>query len=323
MVHGTTQASIETRYEFVLTRLVPRFLDQHRLTYSGLAGLVGVERTTLSRFMNRKPGHIPSKNRPIRLDLLERIERVCSMPQPIVERHDTGRPISNSREGDLEIAFRNFHDRLGSLREYAPPKSLSLLPELVVHATTFPPPWGPSMCSNLLLTIMGRLLNDGSSDASPDLLRYTEERVRWLETSALERGSETFIASYSHCPIGYAGAVLARIGTLLDSPELIDEGIGRLLRAVRMPHEWQAGHWVNLFFVLEDLLKHNHSEADRWSAMAADAAHECGGANVVHAHASFRFPSIERHWSRTAPSLWQRIREARDEHEGADDDDEA
>jgi len=310
------EVSIQTRYEHVITYLVPRFLDRNHMTYSGLAELVGVERTTLSRFINRQKGHIPTATRPKRLALLEKLERVCSQENLIVDRSQLGRVIPEGPDGDFEIWFRNFTARLQNLRTHTASQGLALVPELFAQAITAPAPWGASMCNNLILIMMGHLFKADISDASPQLLHYTEYRITRLLDRVTEVATEEFRSTEICAPRGYAGAAWLRIGTLLNDDSIIERGLEYCLSAVTTEHRKTGRHWSNLLLALEDIFCRNHPRAGEWSTRVAQTAAPMPPDNLLHTHKTFDLPNIRNHWARVSPQLYvtiERLRHAHDE----------
>lgn len=302
---------LQTRYERLVRHVLPAYLDRNRMTYSGLAALVGVERTTLSRFINGAPGHVPTKDRPVRVALLEKLERVCSQLYVISWDAFGTDTIPDGPDGDYEIWFRNYTERLKQLQSLSAVRGLGLVPEMYAQAMQAPAPWGASMASNLTLMILALVVKDEARDASPTLLRYTVERVRKLKQRALEVATENFARDYLHWPIGYAGASLIRLGELLGDDGAIEEGVEGCLDAVGRPHREQDEHWHNLLEALERLFVAGHPRRDEWSTRVALFGEKQTTDLLVRAHYRFDYPHVRAHWSRVVPALSRRIADMR------------
>ncbi len=304
------ERSLQARYRRVCHEVVPKFLERHRLTRAGLADLLGVEKSALSRFLNGVQGYTPSRSRPGKVEILERIEARCSRLNIFSELEDKAQQAALTRpEDDDRVWFDNFLERLFILEEkYEAATALLMLPELCSQAMHAGPPYGASMATNvLLIPIVGHVDRPEMADASPELLRHTAERVRRLERFALENASDAFRETVLHKPIGYAGYALAMIGLLLTDDELVDEGLEALLKAALLPHETEDGHWPNLLMVLSRLFELEHPKAKTWSERVARLAQDHWSAQLQYAHVSRAFPEVRAHWGLIVPDLMHRI----------------
>lgn len=282
-------------------------MERHRLTRSGLADVLGVNRSTLSRFLNQSVGYAPANNRPKMLRILERIEAFCHRRNI---RHLLDLEARERAEGtsEEEVWFGNFMRRLVYLEEELEPvTALTLLPELSAQARAAPSPYGASMGTNLLLRIAGVMDRPEASDASPDLLRETADRVYRLEESVLETASEGFRKTILHRPIAFAGYSLAMIGMLLADDSLLEHGIERLVRAAGMPHERGDYHWENLLIVLERLFETRHVRAKHWSAIVASQVPGDPPEALTHALEARSFAKLLDHWRQATPDLAKRL----------------
>jgi len=305
---------LQVRYERLVRHLAPAYLDRNHMTYSGLAELVGVDRTILSRFINGVEGHTPSERRPAKVELLEKLERVCSQLYVIAWDAFETDTIPDGPDGDYAIWFRNFTERLRQLQGLSAVRGLGMVPEMYAQAMQAPAPWGASMCSNLAMVVLMLAVKDEARDASASLLRYSADRVRRLEARALQVGTETFVRDYAHRPVGYAGASLIRLGELLGDDAVVEEGLARCLDAVRRPMPDPRDrdlHWQNLLEAVERLLAAGHDRAPDWSSRVARAGEDHDPGHLARVHVLHDYPRIRGHWAQVAPELSRSIADAR------------
>jgi len=310
------EQALRTRYDVVRKKLVPGFLERHRLTVVALAELIEVDRSSLNRFLNGIEGYTPTPKRKNKLEMLEKLEALCSRMS--IRTHVEGAlnygDMSGRAEGDYDVWFRNFTERINALGEkYDSVTSLVMVPEFRAQAMAAPAPYGTSMCANLLLVITGVLDPRGIQGASPTLLRETIARVELLERFALDNASEEYLRTRSHKPIGYAGFALAALALQVNDDELLDQAMDRLVKAAFSYHEVTDGHWLNLLQILEVLFEIGHSRAARHSFQVARTAEEGSSAMLRTAHSMLSSPRVWDHWDEVAPSLMKSLRTSADE----------
>lgn len=310
-VRGQQDSSLEARYERALAKLIPSYMDRHRLTRTGLAEALGVNRSTLSRFLNRTNGYTPEQGRPEIVRILEQVEAVCHR-QNMHARLDPDAWTKASTATDVEIWFGNYMHRLNYLvEEVDPVTGLVLLPELVAQAVSAPPVFSASMSVNLLLRIGFLVDRPEAVDASRILLSRTVDRVRMLETRLVELVSAGArdasdirpIASVPHRPPGYAGYALAWLGIRLVDDDLIAEGLSKQTRAALMPHEPEDGHWANLLMCIEELLSGNHPRARELSESIAASVSQ-PSPELTGVLQGREYALTLSHWRKVAPGLF-------------------
>jgi len=301
--HAHTEASIGARYHDLITRLVPRFLDEHGFTYSELAKIACIERTTLSRFLSGEKSHIPLRRRPRRLAQMELLERICSQEKVITDHHQLGRTVPRDRDGDYEIWFRNFSQRLLRLEHGPAARCLCLIPEFYAQSLQAPAPWGASMCSNTVFMVLVQLFKTDVEDASPELL---EDALRWVD-ELYERvfvvATERYRSGHAHAPIGYAGNAWMRLGSMLQRDDLIERGLDHCLRAVGLAHDPLYCHWPNLLGALERILQSGHERATEWSQQVVDEARRHPEDRILAAFDKMHVPLVHAQWREQAPEL--------------------
>jgi len=306
---------LKARYDRVRHQLVPKFLHRHRLTVSGLAQLIDVARSSLSRFLNGVTGYEPVKGRTGKLELLEQLESYCSQVNIRLELDEVllrRRESEGEAESEFEVMFRHYTERIMTLGErYEPALALSLLPEFFAYALGALPPYGASMCSNLLGVVTGLVDRPGIEDASDDLLRTTLRRVRELEARALEVATEEFRRTASQHPVGYAGYSLAMIGMRLDDDSVLEAGLERMERAAFVLSDAEdESQWPNFMTVLEELLERGHPRANEWSESVASRASTSLPAGLIATHRARAFSRLRAHWSACSPGLMRQIDDA-------------
>lgn len=315
---GAEQA-LRTRYDVVRNKLVPSFLERHRMTVVALAELIQVDRSSLNRFLNGVEGYTPTPKRKGKLEMLEKLEALCSQLtiRPNVDRLLTHGDTSGRADGDYDVWFRNFCQRIYSLGEkYDPATSLVLLPEFRAQAMSAPPPYATSMSVNLLGVVVGIVDPRGNPGISSTLAAETIDRIKMLEEFALENASDNYRKDRIHKPIGYAGFTLAALALHVGDEPLLEEAMDRLVRASFMPHEVTDGHSLNLLMVLEALFERGHPRAALLSEQVAREAEQKGAERLTAAQAMLSCPLVLEHWTVVAPALTKLFAEAdRDELE--------
>jgi len=293
---------LAARYERARLRLIPEFLARHRLTCTGLAEILGVHHSVLSRFIHAVPGYTPAPSRPTKMELLERVEEICTRPYVLRRLDRSSITSSDPEHQDHEIWFQNFVDRLIDLEQgVAPAHALALMPEPCVQATSAPPPYGPSMCVNALLYTMTFLSALEPNDASCALLGRTLERVRRLERAALERAGRNFLERAGNKVTGYAAGCRAHAARLLGEDEALGRALETLREAAVRQREHADGHWVNLLKLLERLLATSGARAEAWSRPLARAADARWDEHLQLALDAYDLPRLQRHWTALLP----------------------
>lgn len=293
---------LDARYERARLQLIPDFLRRHRLTCTGLAGILEVHHSVLSRFIHAVPGYTPAPSRPTKMELLERVEEICSRPYVLRRLDHTSITSSDPERQDHEIWFQNFLDRLIDLeRNVAPAHALALMPEPCVQATSAPPPYGPSMCVNALLYTMTFLTALEPADASRALVQRTLERVGRLERAALERAGGNFLEQAEWRVKGYAAGCRAHAARLLGDAEAMSRALDALREAAAHQREHADGHWVNLIKLLDRMLALDGVRAQEWSTTIAHHADAHWDETLQLALDAYSLPRLEAHWSALLP----------------------
>lgn len=295
----------QARYERALKRIVPALMDGGNSNRTGLADLLDVNRSSLSRFLNRAEGYAPTEGRPEMLRILQRIEDVWHR-QNLFSLLDLENLSTDEDQTDEEAWFKNYTYRLRYLHELDPLAALQAVGELVAQAVAAPAPYGASMGSNFLMHLCGVIDHIEPTDLPSDLVAKTVKRIQRVEAAVLESASEEFLRTVAHNPMGYAGYSLAFLGLQTEDDELLDQGLERSLRAALMPHQPTDHHWQNLLHVVEMLWKKKHERAEHWSAAALDQASPDLPDTLHQVLDTCDNPHVEAHWRGLRPDLFCR-----------------
>jgi len=306
-----TGEDLQVRYERVRLHLVPQFLDRYGMTVSALARLIDVERSSLGRFLHAVPGYEPTRDRQGKLEMLERLDALCSGHHLRLEMERelvTPRGPDAEPETDFDVMLRHFNERVVGLGErYEPALALSMLAEFFGYAVGPPPESRASMCASLLRVVAQLVEHPGIADVSDSLLRATTEQVRRLEAGALDVAPKEPGKAAPH-PSSSAGHALALLGLRLADDALIEDGLERLERAAsELCESDDEAPWASLLEILETLLQRGHREAGTWSERVVSRFTRTPPAGLAAILRGRSFPHVRPHWTDIAPGLMRRI----------------
>jgi hypothetical protein len=284
-----------------------KWMDRHKATQQFLADHLTVNRTTLSKFLSETPGFHPAGGRPVMVNILERIESVCADIDLDLVAEEYLPPVEAEEANDDYEWFRHHTVRLRQLPKLDPVTALGRVPELCAQACNGPRGYRSAMTLNTIMRLAFVLERPEAECATPRLFRQTADRIRRLADVALQYADEIdkddVRAAVPHRAHGYSGYGLAYCGLYGRDDALIVDGLERLGSAVVMQHPRTAGHWANLFRVVDTLLARQVEGAGRVADHTGRLALAGWDENIEYTVANRSYPRLVDHWESQAPEL--------------------
>jgi len=274
----------------------------------GLARLLGIDQSMLSRFLSQQPGYEPTSRRPRILKLLEDIEQVCSRVEDIAPYSEDG-PFDP--EDDLFRWECTLALRLRQLRGFEDPGSaLTRLPELTIQALHMTGTSRVNACINASLSAAVLMATEWRLRVcSVTLIEQTLRRLDALEATALETlssldGIEDSVRSRHRArSLSYCGTARSYAALRLGDATLLDRAVAQQLEACTRTLDPKDGVWKNLLTLLNTLLEQGHEDAQRFADRGSEVARENPSRALAMALIDRELASLESYWADTAPDI--------------------
>ncbi len=300
---------LEERYFAAIASFV-EFKELTGCNNQWLADQVGVSCSSITNFLNRKPGYEPRRTRSKMMGILAIIEGLEGRPDVIVERNVDSR-LEELLGDDADTEARRFsllHAKRARAQRGTNPLLRSDIDTQVLYleAIHAPPSVRPFMCNNLLLTFTTMVDKPESRRLRPPALRATSLMARRLDDEAQATTAAAISTFLPGNARSYAGYVLARAGLLLGDRELTTAGFGRLYDGIALPHTSSSGVWPNALKTVDHALGLGDACAPAEAERLALVTRQHRGEEFDRAWSHGDLPHLTTHWSHTAPELLPR-----------------
>lgn len=279
----------------------------------GLASLLDVDQSVLSRFLSQQPGYEPAKNRPRILKLLEDIEQVCVRLEDVVP---ISGDLSFDPEDDLKRWTCTLAFRLQHLRHYEDPGgALTRFPDLSIQALHVPGPSRVNVCNTASLTAAILMAAEWRSRVcTSELISQTLGRVDALQAAVFETldatGLDEVVESRHRARSrSYCGTARSYAGLRRQDQNLLKAGFEEQLQACSAEGLQPKDRvWHNLLTLLNILLKKEWPEAALLAHRATEVVRQHPSESLDIALADRDLTSLTSFWGDHAPDLlegWQ------------------